>query len=139
MKVDRCMKQALLSIPILLVVAALALGGCGNGPGTQSSTGSSVPATTVQLSPTDFMQTTRTIRVGQSLLFDDSVNGGSLHIICLGRNQVCSTSARGPAALMRGGFTIQPGTTKSVTFPTAGTYSITCTVHPNMNLAVVVR
>jgi len=88
---------------------------------------------------TTFVQSTRIIKAGQTLLFDDTVGGGGLHIICLGQNLTCNKSAAGPAVLMDPGFTIQPGGTKSVVFPNPGTYLITCTVHPNMNLTVTVQ
>jgi plastocyanin len=132
------MKKPVLVIPFVLLMVALALFGCGKVPGTQNNTGPSVPETTVQMNPTNFVQTTRTIQAGQTLLFDDTASGGGLHIICLGNNMACDNSAQGPAALMHGGFTIQAGKTMSVTFPTAGTYKITCIVHSNMNLAVTV-
>jgi plastocyanin len=134
------MKKSVLAIPVVLLLVALALFGCGKVPGAHNTGGqSSVPSTTVQLNPTNFVQTTRTIQAGQTLLFDDTVGGGGLHIICLGNDQQCDTSAQGPSDLMNGGFTINPGGTKMVTFPTAGTYKITCTVHPNMNLTVTVQ
>jgi plastocyanin len=132
------MKKSVLAIPVVLLMVALVLFGCGKVPGVHNNTGPSVPDTTVQMNPTNFVQTTRTIKAGQSLLFDDTVGGGGLHIICLGSSQVCDSSAQGPSDLMSGGFTINPGATKSVTFTTAGTYKITCTVHPNMNLTVTV-
>jgi plastocyanin len=134
------MKKSVLAIPVVLLMVALMLFGCGKVPGGHNSNiGPSLPDTTVQMNPTNFVQTTRTIKAGQSLLFDDSVGGGGLHIICLGNDQVCDKSAQGPTALLNGGFTINPGGTKSVTFPTAGTYKITCTVHPNMNLTLTVQ
>jgi plastocyanin len=133
------MKKSVLVIPVVLLMAALVLFGCGKVPGVHNNSGPSVSETTVQMNPTNFVQTTRTIKAGQSLLFDDSVGGGGLHIICLGNNQACDSSAQGPSDLKSPGFTIQPGATKSVTFPTAGSYQITCTVHPNMNLTVTVQ
>jgi plastocyanin len=133
------MKKSVLAIPVVLLMVALVLFGCGKVPGVHNNTGPSVSETTVQMNPTNFVQTTRTIKVGQSLLFDDTVGGGGLHIICLGNDQVCDSSAQGPTDLMSGGFTINPGATKSVTFSAAGTYKITCTVHPNMNLTVTVQ
>jgi plastocyanin len=132
------MKTAALCIPVLLLVVGISLLGCGKQPGVHTTTGPSVPNTTVQMDQTNFVQDTRSIKVGQSLLFDDSVSGGGLHIICLGKDQTCDTSAKGPTELMGQGFTIQPGATKSVTFSTAGTYDITCSVHSNMNLVVTV-
>jgi len=134
------MKKAALGIPALLLVIALFLFGCGKVPGVHN-TGTSGPAvaqTTVQMGSTTFVQSTRSIKAGDTLTFDDTVGGGGLHIICLGKDQVCDKAATGPAAVMDPGFTINPGATKAVVFPTAGTYQITCTVHPNMNLVVTV-
>ncbi len=134
------MKKTALGIPVLLLVIGLALFGCGKVPGGGTvSTGPSIPATTVQLAPTNFVQSSRTINAGQTLLFDDTYDGGGTHVICLGHDMMCNTSAQGPAALIHPGFTISPGTTKSVTFPTAGTYAITCSIHANMNLTVIVK
>jgi plastocyanin len=132
------MKTAVLCIPVVLLVVGISLLGCGKQPGVHTTTGPSIPDTTVQMDQTNFVQHTRSIKVGQSLLFDDSVSGGGLHIICLGKDQTCDQSAKGPTELMGNGFTINPGATKSVTFSTAGTYNITCSVHPNMNLVVTV-
>jgi plastocyanin len=132
------MKKAALGIPALLLVIALFLFGCGKVPGVHNSTGPSVAQTTVQMATTSFVQSTRSIKVGDTLTFSDTVDGGGLHIICLGKDMVCDKAATGPSALMDPGFTINPGETKGVTFPTAGTYQITCSVHPNMNLVVTV-
>ncbi|PWT77455.1 MAG: hypothetical protein C5B60_02715 [Chloroflexi bacterium] len=132
------MKKSVLAIPVVLLVVALLLFGCGKVPGVHNNN-SGVPSTTVQMGPTNFVQATRTIHAGQTLLFDDTSGGGGLHIICLGNDMACDTSAQGPSDLKSPGFTINPGATKSVTFPTAGTYKITCTVHSNMNLTVTVQ
>jgi plastocyanin len=134
------MKKSVLAIPVVLLLVAVALFGCGKVPGGHNTGGpSSVPSTTVQMDPTNFVQSTRTIQAGQTLLFDNTVGGGGLHIICLGTDQQCDTSAEGPSDLKSPGFTINPGGTKSVTFPTAGTFKITCTVHASMNLTVTVQ
>jgi plastocyanin len=130
-------KKPVLGIPVLLLVVALVVFGCGKVPGVHTTSG--VPSGTVQMDPTNFVQTTRTIQAGQTLTFDDTVGGGGLHVICLGKDQLCDKTAQGPTDLMNGGFTINPGATKAVTFPTAGTYQITCVVHPNMNLVVTVK
>jgi plastocyanin len=131
-------QKAALCVPALLLVVGISLLGCGKQPGVPTTIRPSIPNTTVQMDPTNFVQTTRSIKAGQSLLFDDTVSGGGLHIICLGKDQTCDKTATGPSELMGDGFTISPGSTKSVTFPTAGTYDITCSVHPNMNLVVTV-
>jgi plastocyanin len=122
---------------ILLAVGIALLGsGCGKASGVRSP---SVPDTTVQLNASNFVQTTRAIKVGQTLLFSDTVDGGGTHVICLGQDMQCDSQAQGPSALMSPGFTINGGTTKSITFLTAGTYQITCTLHPEMNLTVIVQ
>jgi plastocyanin len=126
------MKNTILAVPVVLLLVGLALVSCGSGS-------ASVPNTTVQLNDNNFVQTTRTITAGDTLLFSDTVNGGGGHQICLGHNQMCDTTATGPSALMSPGFTILPGMTMSVTFSSSGTYQITCTVHPNMNLTVIVQ
>jgi plastocyanin len=132
------MRNYVLGVPVVLLMIGLALISCGKVSGSGNGS-ASVPNTTVQLTTSNFVQTTRTIKAGQTLLFSDTVNGGGFHQICLGHNQMCTTKATGPSALMSPGFTIQSGTTVSVTFPTAGTYQITCAVHPTMNLTVIVQ
>jgi plastocyanin len=36
------------------------------------------------------------------------------------------------------GLDLAPGDKKTVTFPTAGTYQITCTIHPSMQATITV-
>jgi plastocyanin len=132
-------KIALALIPLALILA-LALIGCGKTPGGggQTSTPPTAPGT-VGMDATNFTVHTATISAGGVIHFDDTVGGGGTHIICLGKDQQCDSSAKGPQDVMSPGFTINPGQTKDVTFPTAGTYEITCTLHANMNLTVTVQ
>ena len=130
------MKKGMVGILILLVAVGIALLGCGKPFGGQSV---SVPDTTVQMNTDNFVQATRTIKAGQTLLFSDTVGGGNTHVICLGHDMQCDAQAQGPSVLMSPGFTIMAGGTKSITFPTAGTYQITCTLHPDMNLTITVQ
>jgi plastocyanin len=130
------MKKGMLGVLVLLVAVGIALLGCGKASGGPSV---SVPNTTVQMNTDNFVQTTRTIKAGQTLLFSDTVDGGNMHVICLGHDMRCDTQAQGPSALMSPGFTINAGGTKSITFPTARTYQITCTLHPDMNLTIIVQ
>jgi plastocyanin len=130
------MKKSMVGILVLLVAIGIALPGCGKASGGPTA---SVPSTTVQMSTDNFVQTTRTIKAGQTLLFSDTVDGGNTHVICLGDDMRCDTQAQGPSALMSPGFTIDAGGSKSIAFPTAGTYQITCTLHPDMNLTVTVQ
>ena len=130
------MKKGILGVLVLLMVVGIALLGCGKASGRQSV---SVPDTTVQMNTDNFVQVTRTIKVGQTLLFSDTVGGGNTHVICLGHDMQCNAQAQGPSVLMSPGFTIMAGGSKGITFLTAGTYQITCTLHPDMNLTVIVQ
>jgi len=126
-------KFALLVVPLLFVLA-LACAGCGKG----GSTTASCAGTTVNLTSDNFASTCANIKAGDTISFVDPASAAA-HILCIGKDQSCNKSAPGPSALTGGNtLTIQPGETKTVTFPTAGTYEVTCTVHSNMNLAVTV-
>ncbi len=123
-------KLSLALIPLLLLVAMFAIG-CGKPAATSTGGGNSVA-----MDATNFVTHTITIKAGTALTFDDS--SGGYHVICLGKDQVCDQTATGPTELMGQGFVINPPEKKDVTFATAGTYDVTCTVHPNMNLTVTV-
>ena len=79
------------------------------------------------------------ISAGQALHMVDAQDTGGTHTLCLGENGTCDTSASGPAELKGPGMSFSPGTTKDVTFSTAGTYHITCTIHPSMNVTINVQ
>lgn len=130
-------KIALAAIPLALVFT-LALIGCGKPIGGGTSTPAAAPGT-VGMDQTNFVVHTVTIKAGDTVHFDDTVSGGGTHIICLGKDQQCDSSAKGPQDVMGEGFTINPGQTKDVVFPDPGTYQITCTLHQNMNLTVTVQ
>ena len=91
------MKKGMLGVLVLLVAVGIALLGCGKASGGPSV---SVPNTTVQMNTDNFVQTTRTIKAGQTLLFSDTVDGGNMHVICLGHDMRCDTQAQGPSALI---------------------------------------
>lgn len=122
-KVSMVMAWLLLAIP---------LAACG---ATHASTPS---GTEIDTTSSNFVQHAVTTSAGQTIRFVDPATSGAFHQLCLGINQQCDTAAQGPAKLMSPGFTLNAGQTVNVTFPTAGTYQITCTVHPNMNLTVTV-
>lgn len=125
-------KTAAVLLPLLLLLA-LVLAACGGATANPNA-----PANEVDMGAANFAQTSRTISTGQSIHFVDQ-QSGTMHILCIGRNGHCDASANGPQDLLGQGFTIQPGQTHDVQFATAGTYPITCTIHPNMNLTVTVR
>lgn len=125
-------KFALIVLPLLLVLS-LGIAGCGKG-GTSSGGNNG----TVQLTSDNFATNSATISAGQTITYVNPASG-SIHILCIGKNQNCSGGA-GPSELTGGNkLTINPGETKSITFPTKGDYDITCTVHPNMDMEVHVQ
>jgi plastocyanin len=131
------MKKLAIAFAPLLVVGALALGACGKPASTGGNTGTGNSANTVGLGATNFDQHEISIKAGTALTFDDT--NGSFHQICLGNNEQCDASTTGPKDLEGTGFSISTGQKKDVTFDTAGTYKITCSVHPNMDLTVTVQ
>jgi plastocyanin len=129
------MKKIVGLVPALLMILALGLAAC-----TQSNTGAQpgTPANEVDMGIANFVQTSVTISKGQSLHFVDQ-QSGTMHILCIGKDGRCDPGNTGPQDLIGQGFTIQPGQSHDVRFGTAGTYTITCTVHPNMNMTATVR
>jgi plastocyanin len=124
--------RVFIALSALLFALMLALAGCGQ---------SSAPTPNeVGMVAGDFTTTSLTIKAGQAVHFTDSAGTGGVHTICLGSDGTCDTSAKGPQALKSPGFTINPGDpAKDITFDTPGTYKITCSIHPAMNLTVTVE
>ena len=123
-------------LPPLLLLLALGLTACGGTSG--AGTNPNAPANEVDMGPANFVQTSRTISAGESIHFVDDPSG-TMHILCIGNDGSCDPNVHGPQDLTGQGFTIQPGQSHDVRFDAAGTYPITCTIHPSMNLTVTVR
>jgi len=121
--------RLLLFLFALALLAALAA--CGQGTTAPNE---------VSMVGADFTTSAITITAGQAVHFTDPVGTGGTHVICLGTHGTCDKSAPGPQALQGDGFTIGSGDPpKDVIFDTAGTYKITCSIHPDMNLTVTVQ
>lgn len=115
----------------VLVLLVFALAACGQSAATSNE---------VSMAESDFSATSVSIKAGQAVHFTDPAGVGATHIICLGSDGNCDTTASGPQTLEGNGFTINAGDPpKDVPFPTPGTYKITCSIHPSMNLTVTVR
>jgi plastocyanin len=128
-------KKSAVALFSLLVILTLALAACGSSSGPS---GANTPANEVDMGATTFVQTSVTISTGQSVHFVDQ-QSGTTHILCVGSDGHCDASATAPQDLASPGFTIQPGQSQDVRFDTPGTYTVTCTIHPNMNVSVIVR
>jgi plastocyanin len=141
------MKKLLFALVPLALTLTLALGACGKpaaggGPGGSSSTASGGGCTTSQtimLTVDNFASNCYTVTANQAVTFDDPSSTGGVHIICTGQDAKCDAQAGAPSDLSAPGFQIQPGQTHQVTFATAGTYKIACTVHPAMNMTLTVK
>jgi plastocyanin len=120
-----------ISLALLLLVQLSALAACGQ---------STAAPNEVSMTSGDFSTTSMTIQAGQAVHFTDPAGVGGTHTICLGANGTCDGAAQGPLVLQSPGFTINPGDpAQDATFDTAGTYKITCSIHPAMNLTIIVR
>lgn len=128
-------KYAYLALPLLLVVA-LAIVGCGQMPGGHAG---SYTTPDVTMNQENFDHESLTIAAGTTVKFIDSQSAAP-HVLCVGANARCDTSASGPSELTGGNsLQVAPGETKEVRFDTPGTYKIACTLHPMMSLTITVQ
>jgi len=119
------------TIAALTLLPVLALAACGQ---------SAAAPNEVSMTVSDFSPTSVTVKAGQPVHFTDPAGVGATHIVCLGSDGNCDGAAQGPQALQLGGFTMNTGDPpRDVTFTTPGTYKITCSIHPSMNLTVMVQ
>jgi plastocyanin len=84
-------------------------------------------------------QTSITIKAGQIVAFIDPSSTGGFHHLVTGTGGAFKAAAGAPTEFATAsGQTFSPGTTLGVTFPNAGTFPITCTIHPSMQATVTV-
>jgi plastocyanin len=126
----------------LAMLAFLVLAGCGAAGKAQGDAGGKATGTaTVSMNAVNFEPNSGkvTIKAGQAVTFSDPAATGGVHILVVGTNGQLTPEPGAPAALnASAGMTINAGDTKSVTFANAGTFMITCTLHPYMEVTVVV-
>jgi plastocyanin len=125
---DRSRRFAVASglMALLLLPLVLALAGCGS------------TAHEVDMGVASFQQSSMTINAGQAIHFVDPNSGGT-HILCVGQNLHCIPQTGAPAALdTLQGLTFQTGDVRDIVFPTAGTYNVICTIHPDMQVVITV-
>lgn len=121
--------RLVVAVPLLLMLAFVA--GCG-GPGGSST------ANEVKMNAAEFEQQTITIKAGTALHLVDE-QSGTTHLLCLGTDGQCDSSAPGPKQLHDSPLQVDPGQSVDITFDTPGSYNITCTIHPGMALTVTVQ
>jgi plastocyanin len=113
----------------LLVGAALGVASCG---------GDTSAGNIAEMTASAFAQQSVTIPAGSAVHFVDDVDGAT-HQLCLGTNGECHSTANGPVLLRSPGMSMRAGQSKDVVFPAAGTYAVTCTIHPQMKLTITVH
>jgi plastocyanin len=129
-------KLAFFMLPALIVGAFL-VSGCGKAPGGQTT--ASGPVDHVDMTVDNWATSSITVAVNTPFKFNDPTDTGGIHVICTGSNGKCVADANAPTELGAPGFSIQPGQSKTVTFTKPGTYHIACTIHPMMDLTLVVQ
>jgi plastocyanin len=130
----RTLNKGLLVGGLLLALAALAVAGCDNGGG-----GNGAP-NTITMGGSSFVgNTSISITAGQAVTFDDPSSSGGSHNLVTGTDMHFSAETGAPSEFATSnGINFSPGDSKPVTFPTAGTYHITCTIHSSMNATITV-
>ena len=122
----------------LVMIIALALTWLISCDSTSTTVTSNNP-NTVRMEGTSFNISSITISKGSTITFLDDPNNGALHILVVGQDGQ-QNSEQGAADF--GGLSgqkVEIGSTWTTPpWNTAGTYHITCTVHPLMNLTVKV-
>jgi plastocyanin len=129
----RALNKSLLVVGLLVALAALALAGCDTGGGNGAPN-------TITMGGSSFVgNTSISITAGQAVTFDDPSASGGTHNLVTGKDMTFSAETGAPTEFASSnGINFSPGDSKPITFPTAGTYHITCTIHSSMNATVTV-
>ncbi len=126
-------KLALLTLAVLV---CLWLAGCSFGASGDSGPCS---AQNLKMGSATFCASTISIPKGGTITFTDDPGNGAIHILVIGTNGVKQSENGAPDFGGAAGISLNPGDTWTTPpWNTPGTYHITCTVHPGMNLTVTV-
>jgi plastocyanin len=119
-----------------IVLLAMLFAACSNGSSNNSGSSNSTP--TVHMGASNFDQASVTVQKGQSLtLVDDTA---SVHIIMNGSWVNGAPQPKQEAGAPKVDVQFNGNDTHAIgPFNTAGTYHLYCTVHPGMNLTVIVE
>jgi plastocyanin len=145
---------------VFLLLCAATLAACGGAAASSTPTDTPLPpaptATTAPAPPTattgagssaaiigmglqSFQNPNVTIKAGQAVTFNDPADTGNVHNLVTGSNGQFSAEAGAPSQFASAsGINFAPGQSMDIVFPTAGTYKITCTIHPGMEATVTV-
>lgn len=102
--------------------------------------GTPARAPTITMGVAFFVGTTNlTIKAGQAVTFTDPASSGGTHDLVTGTHGQFTAASGAPTAFgTQDGIDFSPGMSKTITFPSAGTFKITCTIHPPMQAVITV-
>lgn len=139
------MKRLALLIAPLALISLLVLAGCGKSPGGSTPQTSTAP-NTIQMDTNNFTAHAITVKANDPVTLDNTVDGGALHILCVGTgtggSNTCDTTdtvGGAPKEFIGQGMQIPAGQKMTVTFTKAGTYHVICTLHGGMFIDVTVQ
>lgn len=124
-------KLVVVALIAMTLTLLLACTNTSNAPGNHPNT--------VKTEGSAFAISSITIKKGSTITFYDDPNNGALHILVIGQNAQQKFEKGAPDFGGVTGIRLDEG--DSWTTPpwnTAGTYHVACTVHPTMNLTVIV-
>lgn len=90
----------------------------------------------MDVTSTGFTLSTIEINEGETVHFVNHSN--VVQVLCLGQNKVCDTNAVAPATLKSPGIRLNPSDSADVVFDQYGTFVITSTTMPGVNLKITV-
>jgi plastocyanin len=129
--------KKILSVVSILGICALLLAACGT---SASASGISSSSTNVvKTGVTNFLQSSVTLSKGESLQLVNTAS--DIHIISLGSwvNGTPQPATEPGAPHVQNEQLAANGTLTIGPWNTPGTYHLYCTIHPNMNLTVIVK
>lgn len=136
------MKKIIVLVVLVCALALATLAACG-GPSSSGGGGSSGSGAqtnpSVSMPGASFEVTSMTITKGSTITFVDPSSGGAPHILVNGSSGL-SAPEQGAPTFPSGGESVAPGHSwTSPPWNTAGTFHVTCTIHPTtMTLTVIV-
>ena len=121
-------------ILIALLVAASFVAACGGGSSNPGGTGGSTIAMGVGVFTGS---TSVTVKAGDAVTFDDT--SGGPHELVIGTNGTFTAATGAPSQLNNAtGDMFNGGDKQTIVFASAGTFQITCRLHPAMQATVTV-
>lgn len=131
-KAEFMKKLACVLLALVVLTLVVACGGSPSGPASPA-------ANTVHTVGAQFSPTTITIKKGATITFVDDADNGALHILVIGQNAQQVNERGAPDLGGASGTRIDVGDTWTTPpWTIAGTFHVACTVHPAMNLTVIV-